>query len=72
MSSASGTTACQKKEMQGRNGSDATLTNEEQTEKKRMSSLHDIFFIMTICLAQIFALAGLGQGLGETLFLGKD
>ncbi|CZT10906.1 related to Drug resistance protein YOR378W [Rhynchosporium agropyri] len=48
-----------------RQGSERTATNENYGERKRMSVLHEGAFIITICMAQILALAGLGQGLGR-------
>lgn len=37
----------------------------EKHEGKQMSVLHEYSFIITICMAQILALSGLGQGLGD-------
>lgn len=39
---------------------------EKHEDGKRMSVLHEGAFIVTICMAQILALSGLGQGLGKS------
>ena len=46
-------------------GSTADTMNEKSIGTEGMSRIHDIAFIITICMAQILALAGLGQGLGS-------
>jgi methylthioribose-1-phosphate isomerase len=46
------------------NGSRSDIVKEKSTGTEGMSGVHDIAFIITICMAQILALAGLGQGLG--------
>jgi methylthioribose-1-phosphate isomerase len=48
----------------GRLGSESDISNLKQPGPPRMSRLHDIAFILTICTAQIMALAGVGQALG--------
>lgn len=47
-----------------RHGSLSTLTNEKPTNSNGMTKVHDLAFIVTICMAQILALSGLGQGFG--------
>jgi methylthioribose-1-phosphate isomerase len=46
-----------------RTGSDFTIEEKGQLHKPQMSKLHEIAFILTICMAQILALAGLGMAL---------
>lgn len=46
-------------------GSEPELATDKVPGQKTMSSIHEAFFIITICMAQILALAGLGQGFGE-------
>jgi methylthioribose-1-phosphate isomerase len=48
----------------GRLGSESDISNLKQPGAPRMSRIHDIAFILTICTAQIMALAGVGQALG--------
>ncbi|CZT09641.1 related to Drug resistance protein YOR378W [Rhynchosporium graminicola] len=55
-----------------RQGSERTATNENCGERKRMSVLHEGAFIITICMAQILALAGLGQGLAPLHIIGDS
>lgn len=46
-------------------GSDSDLPVEKTPVEKQMSMVHEVAFIITICMAQIFALAGIGQGFGK-------
>jgi len=46
-------------------GSESNISNLMQMGIPRMSRLHEIAFVLTICTAQIMALAGVGQALGE-------
>ncbi|CZR55885.1 related to Drug resistance protein YOR378W [Phialocephala subalpina] len=48
-------------------GSESDLTVEKTPGQEQMSVVHELTFIITICMAQIFALAGIGQGFGKQL-----
>lgn len=48
-----------------RNGSSSEILKEKSYGTEGMSRILDIAFIITICMAQILALSGLGQGLGR-------
>lgn len=45
-------------------GSESDVSDGKVAGHPPMSTIHDIAFIITICSAQIMALAGIGQGLG--------
>lgn len=47
-------------------GSESDLNVEKSPILKQMSVIHKVTFIVTICMAQIFALSGIGQGFGES------
>lgn len=47
-----------------RNGSESEILQKKPRGTEGMSRIHDIALIVTICMAQILALAGLGQALG--------
>ncbi|CZT44528.1 related to Drug resistance protein YOR378W [Rhynchosporium secalis] len=55
-----------------RQGSERTATNENYGERKRMSVLHEGASMITTCMAQILALAGLGQGLAPLHIIGDS
>jgi hypothetical protein len=52
---------------ESRLGSESELAMEKHSSQKRMSTIHETFFVITICMAQILALSGLGQGFGKPL-----